>query len=178
MPTPPLLRSGLVGARARRTLWASSSAPLRSSAVRSGARLNINRLVYHRRKGLGLTSLPGASALLSAVPPGLVAVYTPPPCAPPPPAGLWVGVGRPPRSRVRAPILHQSGPRAATPQRFDQPRPTTLGTDPSWRRPLNAMRLAAVQPVGDPPHSPLLRSRGAHVRRATSSASLGFPTLP
>src|SRR5688572_18263911 len=55
----------------------------------------------------------------------------------------------PPRSRVRASNLHQSGPRAATPQRFDQPRPTTL--DPSWRRPLNAMRLAAVQPVGDPP---------------------------
>jgi hypothetical protein len=43
----------LVAALAKRTLLASSSAFLRSSAVRSGARRNINRLVYHRRKGLG-----------------------------------------------------------------------------------------------------------------------------
>jgi hypothetical protein len=49
----------LVAALAKRTLLASSSASLRSSAVRSGARLNINGLVYHRRKTLGLTSLPG-----------------------------------------------------------------------------------------------------------------------
>jgi hypothetical protein len=39
----------LVAALAKRTLLASSSASLRSSAVRSGARLNINGLVYHRR---------------------------------------------------------------------------------------------------------------------------------
>ena len=74
MPNRPLLRSRLVAALAKRTLLASSSASLRSSAVRSGARLNINSLVYHRRKALGLTSLPGAAALLSAIPPGLVAV--------------------------------------------------------------------------------------------------------
>jgi len=55
----------LVAALAKRTLLASSSASLRSSAVRSGARLNINGLVYHRRKALGLTSLPGAATLLS-----------------------------------------------------------------------------------------------------------------
>jgi hypothetical protein len=36
----------LVSARAERTLLASSSACLRSSTVRSGALLNINRLVY------------------------------------------------------------------------------------------------------------------------------------
>jgi hypothetical protein len=51
---------------------ASSSASLRSSAVRSGARLNINGLVYHRKKALGLTSLPGTATLLSAIFPGLV----------------------------------------------------------------------------------------------------------
>jgi hypothetical protein len=62
----------LVAALAKRTLLASSSASLRSSAVRSGARLNINGLVYHRRKALGLTSLPSAATLLSAIPPGLV----------------------------------------------------------------------------------------------------------
>src|SRR5215213_1134601 len=76
MPNRPPLRSRLVAALAKRTLLASSSASLRSSAVRSGARLNINGLVYHRRKALGLPSLPGAATLLSAVSPGLVAVAT------------------------------------------------------------------------------------------------------
>src|SRR5215211_325638 len=51
MPNRPLFRSRLVAALAKRTLLASSSASLRSSAVRSGARLNINGLVYHRRNG-------------------------------------------------------------------------------------------------------------------------------
>jgi hypothetical protein len=72
MPNRPLLRSRLVAALAKRTLLASSSASLRSSAVRSGARLNINGLVYHRKKALGLTSLPGTATLLSAIFPGLV----------------------------------------------------------------------------------------------------------
>jgi hypothetical protein len=85
----------LVAALAKRTLLASSSASLRSSAVRSGARLNINKLVYHRLKGLGLTSLPGTSALLSAVPPGLVAVATRLHGAPPARAALGVVVVRP-----------------------------------------------------------------------------------
>src|SRR3712207_9119441 len=108
MPNRPLLRSRLVAALAKRTLLASSSASLRSSAVRSGARLNINGLVYHRRKTLGLTFLPGASALLSAVPPGLVAGFPSDPRATPHPAahgaagrrerkrvawGMWGGVG-------------------------------------------------------------------------------------
>src|SRR5215210_4736923 len=44
----PLLRSRLVAALAKRTLLASSSACLRSSTVRSGARLNIDEIVYHR----------------------------------------------------------------------------------------------------------------------------------
>jgi MFS family permease len=61
MPNRPLFRSRFVAALAKRTLLASSSASLRSSAVRSGARLNINGLVYHRRKALGLPSLPGAA---------------------------------------------------------------------------------------------------------------------
>src|ERR671912_2957280 len=92
MASRPLLRSRLVAALAKRTLLASSSASLRSSAVRSGARLNINSLVYHRRKALGLTSLPGASALLSAVPPGLVAGGAPLHLTPPfPPAPCVVG---------------------------------------------------------------------------------------
>src|ERR687898_3597280 len=95
MPNRPLFKSRFVAALAKRTLLASSSASLRSSAVRSGARLNINRLVYHRRKGLGLTSLPGASALLSAVPPGLVAVTTRLHGAPPARAALGVVVVRP-----------------------------------------------------------------------------------
>src|ERR671911_1929053 len=95
MPNRPLLRSRLVAALAKRTLLASSSASLRSSAVRSGARLNINGLVYHRRKALGLTSLPGAGALLSAVPPGLVAVATRLHGAPPARATLGVIVVRP-----------------------------------------------------------------------------------
>src|ERR671910_3891676 len=86
MPNRPLLRSRLVAALAKRTLLASSSASLRSSAVRSGARLNINGLVYHRRMAPGLTALPGAAASLSTVPPGLVAVGGRPPGAPPPPA--------------------------------------------------------------------------------------------
>src|SRR5215211_6257657 len=58
MSNRPLLRSRLVAALAKRTLLASSSASLRSSAVRSGARLNINGLVYHRRKALGRISSP------------------------------------------------------------------------------------------------------------------------
>src|ERR671910_492337 len=95
MPNRPLLRSRLVAALAKRTLLASSSASLGSSAVRSGARLNINGLVYHRRKALGLTSLPGASALLSAVPPGLVAVATLLHGTPPSRATLGVVVVRP-----------------------------------------------------------------------------------
>src|SRR5688500_8839186 len=53
MDNRPLLRSRLVAALVKRTLLASSSASLRSSAVRSGARLNINGLVYHRRKAVG-----------------------------------------------------------------------------------------------------------------------------
>src|SRR5918997_3046308 len=48
MPSRPLFRSRLVAALAKRTLLASSSAFRRSSAVRSGALLNINALVYHR----------------------------------------------------------------------------------------------------------------------------------
>src|ERR687898_1785153 len=95
MPNRPLLRSRLVAALGKRPLLASSSAPLLSSAVRSGARLNINGLVYHRRKALGLTSLPGASALLSAVPPGLVAVATLLHGTPPSRATLGVVVVRP-----------------------------------------------------------------------------------
>src|SRR5215203_7071415 len=46
MANRPLLRSRLVAALAKRTLLASSSASLRSSTVRSGALLNINKLVY------------------------------------------------------------------------------------------------------------------------------------
>src|SRR5215203_2614307 len=46
MPNRPLLRSRLVAALAKRTLLASSSACFRSSTVRSGALLNINKLVY------------------------------------------------------------------------------------------------------------------------------------
>src|ERR687889_532721 len=53
MPNCPLLRSRLVAALAKRTLLASSRAFLRSSAVRSGARLNINGLVYHRHEQPG-----------------------------------------------------------------------------------------------------------------------------
>src|SRR4028118_1505554 len=45
----PLLRSRLAAALAKRTLLASSSAFRRSSTVRSGARLSISALVYHRR---------------------------------------------------------------------------------------------------------------------------------
>src|ERR671911_1956931 len=74
MPNRPLLRSRLVAALAKRTLLASSSASLRSSAVRSGARLNINGLVYHRRKVPGLTSSPGSAASSPTVSPGLVTV--------------------------------------------------------------------------------------------------------
>src|SRR5215211_2500692 len=96
MPNRPLLRSRLVWALAKRTLLASSSASLRSSAVRSGARLNINGLVYHRRKALGLTSLPGAATLLSAIPPGLVAVAARLHDAPPAGAAPGVVVVRPP----------------------------------------------------------------------------------
>src|SRR5215208_5278586 len=95
MPNRPLLRSRLVAALAKRTLLASSSAFLRSSAVRSGARLNINGLVYHRRKVLGLTSLPGAAALLSTVSPGLVPVTTRLHGAPPASAALGEIVVRP-----------------------------------------------------------------------------------
>src|SRR5215211_2276725 len=95
MPNRPLLRSRLVWALAKRTLLASSSASLRSSAVRSGARLNINNLVYHRRKAPGLTSLPVAATLLSAVPPGLVAVAARLHGAPPAGAALRVVVVRP-----------------------------------------------------------------------------------
>src|SRR5215213_3745961 len=58
MSNRPLLRSLLVWALAKRTLLASSSALLRSSAVRSGARLNINGSVYHRRERLGQSSSP------------------------------------------------------------------------------------------------------------------------
>ena len=96
MANRPLLRSRLVAALAKRTLLASSSASLRSSAVRSGARLNINGLVYHRRKALGLTSLLGAYALLAAIPPGLVAVAARLHCAPPSGAALGVIVVRSP----------------------------------------------------------------------------------
>src|SRR5215213_1392020 len=95
MPNRPPLRSRLVAALAKRTLLASSSASLRSSAVRSGARLNINSLVYHRRKAPGLTSLPGAATLLSAVPPGLVAVAARLHGAPPAGAALGVVKVRP-----------------------------------------------------------------------------------
>src|ERR671917_1603563 len=49
MSRSPLLRSRLVAALAKRTLLASSSAFRRSSTVRSGARLSISALVYHRR---------------------------------------------------------------------------------------------------------------------------------
>src|ERR687891_50887 len=69
MPNRPLFRSRLVAALAKRTLLASSSASLRSSAVRSGARLNINGLVYHRRKALGL-----GAARTSGIAAGLVSV--------------------------------------------------------------------------------------------------------
>src|SRR5215203_363509 len=93
MPNRPLLRSRLVAALAKRTLLASSSACLRSSAVRSGARLNINGLVYHRRKALGLPSSPGAPTLLSAVP--LVAVTVRLHGAPPARAAPGVVVVRP-----------------------------------------------------------------------------------
>src|SRR5687767_7345666 len=96
MPNRPLLRSRLVAALAKRTLLASSSASLRSSAVRSGARLNINGLVYHRRKAPGLISLTGASALLEAIPSGLVAVAARLHRAPPSGAALGVVVVRPP----------------------------------------------------------------------------------
>src|ERR671920_873274 len=96
MPTRPLFRSRLVAALAKRTLLPSSSASLRSSAVRSGARLNINGLVYHRRKALGLTFLPGVATLLSAIPPGLVAVAARLHSAPPAGAALGVVVVRPP----------------------------------------------------------------------------------
>src|SRR5829696_7060052 len=96
MPNRPLLRSRLVAALAKRTLLASSSASLRSSAVRSGARLNINGLVYHRRKPLGLSFLPGTATLLSAIPPGLVAVAARLHSAPPAGAALGVVVVRPP----------------------------------------------------------------------------------
>src|SRR5215204_4715237 len=96
MPNRPPLRARLVAALAKRTLLASSSASLRSSAVRSGARLNINGLVYHRRKALGLTFLPGAATLLSAIPPALVAVAGRLHSAPPAGASLGVvGVGPP-----------------------------------------------------------------------------------
>src|SRR5918998_2779402 len=96
MANRPLLRSRLVWALAKRTLLASSSASLRSSAVRSGARLNINGLVYHRRKAPGLTSLPRASTLLSTVLPGLVAIAASLHGAPPSRAALGVVVVRPP----------------------------------------------------------------------------------
>src|ERR687889_1416706 len=96
MPNRPLFKSRFVAALAKRTLLASSSASLRSSAVRSGARLNINGLVYHRRKALGLTSLLGACALLAAIPPGLVAVAARLHGAPPSGAALGVIVVRPP----------------------------------------------------------------------------------
>src|SRR4028119_336976 len=49
MSRSPLLRFRLVAALAKRTLLASSSAFRRSSTVRSGARLSISALVYHRR---------------------------------------------------------------------------------------------------------------------------------
>jgi hypothetical protein len=49
MSKSPLLRSRLVAALAKRTLLAPSSAFRRSSTVRSGARLSISALVYHRR---------------------------------------------------------------------------------------------------------------------------------
>src|SRR5215204_3955415 len=96
MPNRPLLRSRLVAALAKRTLLASSSASLRSSAVRSGARLNINGLVYHRRKARGLTSLPGAATLVSAALPGLVPVAARLLGAPPAGAALGMVVVRPP----------------------------------------------------------------------------------
>src|SRR5215210_6448139 len=59
MPNRPLLRSRLVAALAKRTLLASSSAFLRSSAVRSGARLNIDTLVYHRHGQPGVAKGEG-----------------------------------------------------------------------------------------------------------------------
>src|ERR687897_2347677 len=95
MPNRPLLRSRLVAALANRTLLASSSASLRSSAVRSGAHLNIKGLVYHRRMAPGLTALPGAAASLSTVPPGLVAVAASLHGAPPAGAAPGVVVVRP-----------------------------------------------------------------------------------
>ena len=62
----------MVAALAKRTLLASSSASLRSSAVRSGARLNINGLVYHRRKALGLTFFPMTAVSVVASPDALL----------------------------------------------------------------------------------------------------------
>src|SRR3712207_9193559 len=96
MPNRPLLRSRLVAALAKRTLLASSSASLRSSAVRSGARLNINGLVYHRGKAPGLTPLRGAAASLPTVPPGLVAVSPRHPSPPPSSPGVCAVVVSPP----------------------------------------------------------------------------------
>src|SRR5919112_6346746 len=96
MPNCPLLRSRLVAALAKRTLLASSSASLRSSAVRSGARLNINGSVYHRRKAPGLPPSPDAGALLSTVSPGLVAVAASLHGAPPAGTALGMVVVRPP----------------------------------------------------------------------------------
>src|SRR5215207_1772777 len=124
MPNRPPLRARLVAALAKRTLLASSSASLRSSAVRSGARLNINGLVYHRRKALGLPSLPGAGTLLSAVPPGLVAVATRLHGAPPARAALgdrrcYCGIGlrlpprRPPLGALVSQGLRCAGPGAS-----------------------------------------------------------------
>src|ERR671911_1618476 len=95
MPNRPLLRSRLVAALAKRTLLASSSASLRSSAVRSGARLNINGLVYHRRKVPGLTSSPGSAASSPTVSPGLVTVAARLHGAPPAGAAPGVVVVRP-----------------------------------------------------------------------------------
>src|SRR5215210_1271378 len=97
MPNRPLLRSRLVWALAKRTLLASSSALLRSSAVRSGARLNINGSVYHRRERLGQSSSPpNLTSFTDAITPPLAVS----PCLVPvaarlhgtPPAGSALGV--------------------------------------------------------------------------------------
>src|SRR5215208_1381733 len=121
MPNRPPLRSRLVAALAKRTLLASSSASLRSSAVRSGARLNINGLVYHRRKALGLPSLPGAATLLSAVSPGIATRLhgAPPARAAPGDRRCYCGIGlrfpprRPPLGALVSHRLRYAGPGAS-----------------------------------------------------------------
>src|SRR5215218_1630682 len=125
MASRPLLRSRLVAALAKRTLLASSSASLRSSAVRSGARLNINGLVYHRRKAPGLTSLPSAATLLSAILPGLVTVAASLHGAPPASAALGVIVIRPPAILGGADLHPRPTPPGC--------RNDNVGEDPTYR---------------------------------------------